>query len=284
MPSLTSDVVAAGTFGSGAQPTIPTGSGLVLRPWTPSDAPAVFEAFADPEIRRWHVRAASSRDEVETWIDSWVADWPGGAQAHWAVADSHTNELVGRASLKNIELVSGQGEVAYWTMPDRRRQRVASRAVGALTRWAFGEVGFHRLELTHSVHNSSSCRVAVRTGSIWREPNAARVFTSTDGTTCTCTPESATTNVMGNNIIEVQPTTIDHDAAIVRLLSLAAGGGQQRLQHVVQRYSPLTVTCRRGCRPKVVRLRRVVKSRASHNQPRPPWWCPCLVKNWRSSV
>jgi RimJ/RimL family protein N-acetyltransferase len=164
MPLLTSDVVAAGTFGSGAQPTIPTGSGLVLRPWTPSDAPAVFEAFADPEIRRWHVRATSSRDEVETWIDSWVADWPGGAQAHWAVADSHTNELVGRASLKNIKLVSGQGEVAYWTMPARRRQRVASRAVEALTRWAFGEVGFHRLELTHSVHNSSSCRVAVRTG------------------------------------------------------------------------------------------------------------------------
>jgi ribosomal protein S18 acetylase RimI-like enzyme len=40
-----------------------------------------------------------------------------------------------------------------------------------------------------------------------------------------------------NNTIQVQPATIDYDAAaIIRLLSLAAGGGQQRLPHIVQRY------------------------------------------------
>lgn len=93
---LTPRVVAAESFSNATQPTIMTGSGLVLRPWKPSDAPAVFEAFADPEIRRWHVRTATSRDEVETWIDSWVADWPDGAQAHWAVADSHSDDLAGR--------------------------------------------------------------------------------------------------------------------------------------------------------------------------------------------
>jgi hypothetical protein len=31
-------------------------------------------------------------------------------------------------------LVCGQGEVAYWTMPSRRRQHVAARVVEALTR------------------------------------------------------------------------------------------------------------------------------------------------------
>ena len=39
----------------------------------------------------------------------------------------------------------GEGEVAYWTMPARRRQDVGSRAVDALTRWAFDDVGFHRV-------------------------------------------------------------------------------------------------------------------------------------------
>ena len=164
MPLLTPDVVAPGTFSRAPQPTILTENPLVLRPWKPSDAPAVFEAFADPEIRRWHVRTASSREEVEAWIDSWVADWPGRVHAHWAVADSLTDELVGRVSLKNMELVFGQGELAYWTMPTRRRQHVASRAVEALTKWAFGEVGFHRLELTHSMHNPPSCHVAINAG------------------------------------------------------------------------------------------------------------------------
>jgi GNAT superfamily N-acetyltransferase len=41
---------------------------------------------------------------------------------------------------------------------------------------------------------------------------------------------------MDNNAIEVLPTTIDHNAEIVRLLNLAAGGGQQRLRRTVQRY------------------------------------------------
>ena len=164
MPLLTPDVVAAGTFSGTAQPTIAAGSGLVLRPWIQRDAPAVFEAFADPEIRRWHVRTATCRDEVESWIASWGADWRGGARAHWAVADAVTDDLLGRVSLKNMDLMCGEGEVAYWTMPARRRQDVASRAVDALTRWAFDDVGFHRLELTHSVHNLPSCRVAIKTG------------------------------------------------------------------------------------------------------------------------
>jgi RimJ/RimL family protein N-acetyltransferase len=127
-------------------------------------AQAVFEAFADPEIRRWHVRTATCRAEVESWIDSWNADWRGGAHAHWAVADAVTADLLGRVSLKSMDLVCGQGGVAYWTMAARRREDVASRAVDALTRWAFDDVGFQRLELTHSVHNLPSCRVAFKTG------------------------------------------------------------------------------------------------------------------------
>ena len=163
MPVLTPDIVGAEMFSRTCQPTIVAGDALVVRPWKASDALAVFEAFADPEIRRWHLRSASSRSEVAGWIDSWVADWSEGAQAHWAVAASQTDEVVGRVSLKNMVLACGQAEVAYWTMPTRRRRAVAVRAVEALTRWAFDEVGFHRLELTHSVSNPPSCSVAVKT-------------------------------------------------------------------------------------------------------------------------
>lgn len=41
---------------------------------------------------------------------------------------------------------------------------------------------------------------------------------------------------MDDNAIQVLSTTIDHNAEIVRLLSLAAGGGQQRLRHTIQPY------------------------------------------------
>lgn len=47
-------------------------------------------------------------------------------------------------------------EAADWI--DSRSER-PPRALCAQSDWAFG-VGFHRLELMHSVHNQASCRVA----------------------------------------------------------------------------------------------------------------------------
>jgi ribosomal-protein-alanine N-acetyltransferase len=49
--------------------------------------------------------------------------------------------------------------VVYWVLPEAGGRRVATRALCALTDWAFS-TGLHRLELTHSVRNHVSCRVA----------------------------------------------------------------------------------------------------------------------------
>ncbi|MEV2218644.1 hypothetical protein AB0E01_02045 [Nocardia vinacea] len=55
-----------------------------------SDAPAVFEAFTDPAIQRWHRRTATSIEEVGEWIGSWQQHWSSGVYVQWAVADAHT--------------------------------------------------------------------------------------------------------------------------------------------------------------------------------------------------
>ncbi|TGA98409.1 GNAT family N-acetyltransferase [Streptomyces sp. MZ04] len=164
MPFKISDVVAAGTLARQAQPTIPVPGGLVIRPWSPDDAPAVYEAFQDPLIQRWHARDAESVDETQGWIDGWRRAWSEEKDAYWAIADAATDELVGRIALRLIVLADGQAEVAYWTMPSARGRGIAPRALTALSDWAFDEVGLHRLELTHSTANEASCRVALKTG------------------------------------------------------------------------------------------------------------------------
>lgn len=58
-------------------------------------------------------------------------------------------------------------EVGYWTAGHARGRAVASRALEALTSWAFGtfaEDGLVRLELLHSEDNTASCRVARKCG------------------------------------------------------------------------------------------------------------------------
>lgn len=164
MPYKISDVVAAGALADREQPAIPVPGGLVLRPWSPRDAPAVYEAFQDPVLQRWHAREAESVDEAREWIDGWRKAWAEERDAHWAIADATTDAVVGRISLRLIVLGDGQAEVAYWTMPSARGRGIAPRALTALSDWAFGELGLHRLELTHATANEASCRVALKTG------------------------------------------------------------------------------------------------------------------------
>ncbi|MFD4633218.1 GNAT family N-acetyltransferase [Streptomyces sp. NPDC058284] len=164
MPFKISDIVPAGTLARREQPALPVPGGLVLRPWTSADAPAVHEAFQDPVIQRWHARVSASESESRGWIEGWREAWGEEHDAYWAIADAGSDEVVGRVALRRIVLADGQAEMAYWTMPSARGRGVASRAVVALTEWAFDEVGLHRLELTHSTANEASCRVALKTG------------------------------------------------------------------------------------------------------------------------
>ncbi|MBC9725893.1 GNAT family N-acetyltransferase [Streptomyces sp. TRM68367] len=164
MPDLVSPVLATGTLSRTLQPTIPTGDGLVLRPWRTEDAPAVYRAFQDPVIHQWHIRSADSEDEARGWIAEWRQEWGEERRIQWAVADAATDGLLGRVALRDIALDEGLAEVAYWTVPAARGQGVAARATTALARWALDEVGFHRLELVHAVGNQPSCRVAAKCG------------------------------------------------------------------------------------------------------------------------
>ncbi|MGW0533909.1 GNAT family N-acetyltransferase [Streptomyces sp. NPDC003032] len=164
MPFKISDVVVRGALARQEQPTLVVSGGLVLRPWAATDAAAVYEAFQDPVIQRWHARVADSESEALGWIEGWRKAWADERDAYWAIADADTDEVVGRIALRLIELGDGHAEVAYWTMPSARGRGVAPRAVECLTRWAFDEVGLHRLELTHATANEASCRVALKTG------------------------------------------------------------------------------------------------------------------------
>ncbi|WCN06468.1 GNAT family N-acetyltransferase [Streptomyces sp. M92] len=164
MPYLTSPVLPPGTLSRTPQPTLPTGDGLLLRPWRTADAPAVHAAFQDPVMHRWHIRAADSEEEVRGWIAEWQRGWEQERNVQWAVVDAAGDRLLGRVALRQVELGDGVAEVAYWTTAAARGRGVAARATRTLARWALDDIGFQRLELSHAVANEASCRVAAKAG------------------------------------------------------------------------------------------------------------------------
>ncbi|GGS72264.1 MULTISPECIES: GNAT family N-acetyltransferase [Streptomyces] len=164
MPYLTSPVLTPGALARTPQPAVHADDDLLLRPWRPGDAPAVHAAFQDPVLRQWHIRSCDSAEEAAGWIAQWEQGWADEREAQWAVVDSASDALLGRVALRQILLGDGVAEVAYWTVARARGRGVAARATAALAHWAFEEVGFHRLELTHATANEASCRVAGKAG------------------------------------------------------------------------------------------------------------------------
>jgi RimJ/RimL family protein N-acetyltransferase len=156
--------MAEGALSGSPQPTISVGGVATLRPWVADDATATVTAFNDPAIRRWHVTRADTIDESLDLIEHWQRGWARETEANWAIVDAESDELLGRLALKGVDLHDATAGVAYWMCPAARGRGLCTRAVIALSDWAFRDAGFHRLELAHSTRNPASCRVALKAG------------------------------------------------------------------------------------------------------------------------
>ena len=140
---------------------------LLLRPFTAEDEPAVAVALLDPDILRWTAGTAVLRtpanQRARIWLEPRIVGWIRG-NAVFAVTDAASGELLGSVTIREVNRIPDQAVVAYWVSPAARGRRVAARALDAAARWAFEELGLHRLSLDHALVNEGSCRVATRAG------------------------------------------------------------------------------------------------------------------------
>ena len=158
----TPPAIPPGTLASTTQPTLTGPGDLTLRTWAFSDAPVFLDAYQDPEIRRWHTRRPSTVEDVHDWFARYREDWVQERAAHWAV--TRGGDVLGRIALGRWNLGDGNAGCGYWVLPAARGAGVASGALRAVSDWALGDTGFHRLHLDHSIWNEASCRVAEKAG------------------------------------------------------------------------------------------------------------------------
>lgn len=157
-------VVPSGRMAALDQPSYALPCGLHLRPWEPYDAPALVAAYADPDVRHWNRPDPLTEDRAVTRIARWRERWHTETSAVWALAPADGTPAVGLIGLADIDLRGGSGEFMYWLLPAGRGAGATAESLSVLTRWAFEELGLHRLRITHSVSNPASCRVALKAG------------------------------------------------------------------------------------------------------------------------
>jgi len=141
--------------------------GLLLRPWTEQDVPAMVAAYRDPVMRHWLRHPVTTAEEARWIIQARGADRRAGTGFSFAVfqadVDGVAGDLVGGVSIRRLDHEAVSGEVGYWVTASSRGQGIAPRALNAACDWAFRlprRRPLEQLELIHAVGNHASCRVA----------------------------------------------------------------------------------------------------------------------------
>ncbi len=134
---------------------------IVLRQWrlTDADLTAVVRAARDPDIARFSsVGSATSAELAAAWVQA-RDEWD---RLDWVITTP--TEILGRVSLRQIDLADGVAEVGYWLLPKHRGHGIATAAVGSVEQHAFGHLGLGRLVIRHEPQNDRSCLLAQRCG------------------------------------------------------------------------------------------------------------------------
>ncbi|MBZ6286575.1 GNAT family N-acetyltransferase [Streptomyces olivaceus] len=147
----------------------PRGHGLHLRSWdadSDSDAEAWLRGFLDPEFQRWNTPLnlwtdlAGARESLR----ARARDAADGRSVSFRVTDGGSGATLGHIGVNEISRQMKVARVGYWVLPAARGRGVAGRALLLASRWAFAELGLHRLELGHAMGHEASCRIAERCG------------------------------------------------------------------------------------------------------------------------
>ena len=138
--------------------------GIVLRPLTEADVPAVAEACTDELIQRWLPLPNPYTEQAARWFCLEFAPAQLESGHGLVLGIELADRLAGVIDLKRTDWRARTTEIGYWTSPWARRQGVMRRAVSALSRWVLEVRGFARVEIRVATGNVTSQRVATAAG------------------------------------------------------------------------------------------------------------------------
>ncbi|MBB4686204.1 GNAT family N-acetyltransferase [Amycolatopsis jiangsuensis] len=129
------------------------------------DRPALMEAFADPEHRRYVLNyRLRTTDEATEYITLRAAQWACDERCSWAVAEPTTGRLLGEVGLRDLDTTFGTAEASVWTHPAERGGGIAVTALSAAIRFGFGALELNEIAYRHLESNTASAIVAERCG------------------------------------------------------------------------------------------------------------------------
>jgi ribosomal-protein-alanine N-acetyltransferase len=129
-------------------PTPPDG----LRHWRLADAPALEAAWADPGIRLWNPPPETA--DATSWIMRCEERWSLRLSLDFVI--DVEGAVGGEIGLRNFTTDPDRAELGVWIGQGHRRQGLGSSAVGAVTAWAYDELGLGQVWCRTSAENTAA--------------------------------------------------------------------------------------------------------------------------------
>jgi RimJ/RimL family protein N-acetyltransferase len=141
--------------------------GMLLRRWTPADAPALHAAVLESFeiLHPWMPWAAEppKPDDQEAFVASAVGQWNMGEAYIYGIFDPNGERILGTVGL-HARVGPGAFDIGYWLHIDHTGKGLATRASGALTDAGFALPGTGRIEIHCDEANTASAAIPRRLG------------------------------------------------------------------------------------------------------------------------
>jgi ribosomal-protein-alanine N-acetyltransferase len=139
---------------------------LILRPYTPDDAPELAERLNNPKIYPTTLALPYPYEEHHAveWISTHRACLERGTGVNFAVTLEADHTIIGTVSLMSINEMHREAEIGYWIAPDYWNQGYATEACQAVLDYGFRRLNLHRIQARHFKGNPSSGRVIQKLG------------------------------------------------------------------------------------------------------------------------
>jgi RimJ/RimL family protein N-acetyltransferase len=136
---------------------------LVLRPFTPVDAPEVQRLAGSPEVSSMTLNIPHPYEDgmAEGWIARHGPEFEADTMAVLAITAAGV--LVGAISLR-LERAHRRAELGYWVGYPYWGQGYATEAAATMLEYGFTTLGLNRIQATHLVRNPASGRVMQKVG------------------------------------------------------------------------------------------------------------------------
>ena len=139
---------------------------LLLRPFTPEDAPAMYRNWAsDPEVTKYLTWPTHSELGVTQWVvEDWVSHYGEDKFYQWAIVPKDMVEPIGSISAVKVNDTAQWVEIGYCIGKNWWHRGYMSEALKALIRFFFEEVGVGRICARHDPRNPNSGAVMSKCG------------------------------------------------------------------------------------------------------------------------